>query len=129
MKDWHIFTTGLLVLKEAALQEFQHRAEVPWETDLFCKAVKIIFISTVDRDQGLRNVVLRLLSLHRKKVAGIPQMEQVIRAIDGLAYDLWKMDSVLPRGPTSNACQSIYISVCRAVHRRNTRNASVDGCF
>jgi hypothetical protein len=120
---------GIAGLKEASLQKFEHSAEVSWKTDAFCKAIKIVFTSTADHDKGLRNVVLRLLSLHRREMAGDLQMEQVIREIDGLAYDLWKMDSLLPKGPTCNVCQSVYIRVCGAGHRRNTRNASADGCF
>ena len=57
---------GIAGLQEAALQEFEHSAEVSWETDTLWEAVKIVFTSTIGRDQGLRNVVPRTLSLHRK---------------------------------------------------------------
>jgi hypothetical protein len=120
---------GIAGLKEASLQKFEHSAEVSWKTHALCEAIKIVFTSTADHDKGLRNVVLRLLSLHRSEVAVNPQMEQVIRAVDGLAYDLWKLNSVLPRGPMCNVCQSAYIRVCCAGHRRSTKNASADGCF
>jgi hypothetical protein len=120
---------GIAGLKEASLQKFEDSAEISWKTDAFYEATKIVFTSTADHDKGLRTVILRLLSLHRREVAGNPQMERVIREIDGLAYDLWKMNSVLPSGPTCNVCQSVYIRVCCAGHRRNTKSASADGCF
>jgi hypothetical protein len=102
---------GIAGLKETSLQKFEDNTEVSWKIDAFYETIKIVFTSTTDHDKGLRDLVLRLLSLHRREVAGNPQMERVIREIDGLAYDLWKMNSVLPRGPTCNVCQSVYIRV------------------
>jgi hypothetical protein len=51
----------------------------------------------------------------------MPQVEQVTRATDGLVYDPWKMNSVLPRVPIFKVCLSIYIIVFDASHRKNTK--------
>jgi hypothetical protein len=120
---------GIAALEEASLQKFEESAQTSWKSSSFRDAVKIVFTSTADHDKSLRDVVFRILFLHRKELAGDTQMETVIHEIDGLAYGLWKMISVLPRGPTCNACQSVYVSVCREPHRRSTKSASADGCF
>lgn len=109
---------GIATLKDVSLQKFAQSARGFWKSDAFRNAVMIVFTSTPDHDKGLRDVVLRVLSLHRREMAGDAQVGAIIREIDGLAFDLWKMNSVLPGGPTCNVCQSVYIRVCRAGHRR-----------
>lgn len=49
---------------------------------------RVIFISTADHDKGLRDVVHRVTSLHRREMAGDAQVKIVIRKIDGLTFDL-----------------------------------------
>lgn len=120
---------GVATLKEASLQKFEKDAQTSWKSSAFRDAVKIVFTSTAEHDKGLRDVVIRTLSLHRKELAGDTEMERVIREIDGLAFGLWKTSSVLPAGPTCNACQSVYIRVCRRPHGKTTKSASAYNSF
>lgn len=120
---------GIAGLKEASLEKFEESAQTFWKSKAFRDAVKIVFTSTADHDNALRDVVLRILSLHRKGLAGDAQMGIVIREIDGLAHALWKTISILPGGPTCHVCQSVFIRACRGPHRKTTRSASADGCF
>ena len=62
-------------------------------------------------------------------LAGDPHIERIVRAIDGLACDLRKMDFVLLTGPACNACQYVCIHVRSADHRRSTKGASHMYCF
>lgn len=105
----------IAAMKEASLQKFKDDAETSWNGEDFRNAMEIVFTSTADQDKGLRDLVARVLSQHRRELAADPAVETTVRRIDGLAYELWKMTTT-ERGPTCNACRSALVRRCQGPH-------------
>jgi hypothetical protein len=118
----------IAALKEAALKKFEGAVETSWSSEDFRNSVRIVFTSTAHQDKGMRNLVTRIISQHRRELAANPDMETTVRPIDGLAYELWKMVTT-ERGPTCNACRSAYLRKCPRSHGKPGKATSFIAYF
>ena len=55
---------GIHGLMDIALKNFRHEAEKYWEHDDFPQAMRVVYTSTLDHDQGIRSVIVSTLRQH-----------------------------------------------------------------
>ncbi|KAK4551649.1 hypothetical protein LTR86_011023 [Recurvomyces mirabilis] len=115
---------GIPSLKEESLAKFRDVSKHSWREEGFIEAVRICFATTGDGDKGLRNIVVRILNDHVEELADKPEVEDVIRSIDGLAYDLWKKSKNLTPGPRCKICETVVIRECDECSRGKIKRGS-----
>ncbi|PPJ52915.1 hypothetical protein CBER1_11774 [Cercospora berteroae] len=109
-------------LKMAAVDKFQTAAKLHWELDVFCEAVRIVFTTTPNSDNELREVVATIICSHNTILGASTEMDEAVRTIDGLGYWLWKRNSAMPHGPNCNACGNVSVKECaRCAHRKSKK--------
>lgn len=80
---------GIHDLKDLAREKFAEAASNDWDGGGFPLAVQTVYSSTPDSDHGLRDVVVDTLSRH-KKLLEKPDVEELVKEINGLAFGLLK---------------------------------------
>jgi hypothetical protein len=98
---------GINSLQEVAKIKFAEAATYAWNHSDFITAAEIVYTTTPDTDKGLRDIVSRTIVEHAAVITGRPRMEQCIRGIDGLAYDLFNSKSTLEAEVKSSSCNTI----------------------
>ena len=85
---------GIQGLKLLAKDKFKAAASRGWDADGFPPAVQIVYNSTPEEDTGLREVVVKIISVHME-LLNKPEVEAMMRKLNGLAFDLLKCRWIL----------------------------------
>ncbi|KAF2716048.1 hypothetical protein K431DRAFT_258318 [Polychaeton citri CBS 116435] len=115
-------------LKDIALHRFLGDVEDAWNNDDFPEAARITFTTTPDSDLGLRNVVTEVLLQHSTELACKPEIEAVVKDLNGLAYNLWKLTNARRTGPTCIACRNVFVRACTRCGRSSKRHTAFVTC-
>ncbi|KAF2655628.1 hypothetical protein K491DRAFT_716060 [Lophiostoma macrostomum CBS 122681] len=76
-------------LKELAKNKFAQICRVHWNSPHFPTAAKHAFSTTPDEDKGLRDIVRKTISNHMHLIADKPEIKEIMKEYNGLAYDLF----------------------------------------
>ncbi|KAI0147301.1 hypothetical protein GGR57DRAFT_259153 [Xylariaceae sp. FL1272] len=74
-------------LKAFALEEFKAAVTEPWDTDVFLEAAREAYLSTVEADRGLRDIVVATFSA-RRELLDQEKTQEILKEVGLLAYDL-----------------------------------------
>jgi hypothetical protein len=77
-------------LKELAREKFSRCCAKFWDSEEFAPAAHYAFSTTPEEDKGLRDVIVRTVSLHMI-LLNKPAVEAVLTEFNGLAVGLLKM--------------------------------------
>lgn len=80
---------GIPGLKASALAKFRNSATGQWAAAPFAEAAHVVFITTVEEDKGLRDIVVATISEHMVLVKK-PEFEALLIQHNGLAYGMLK---------------------------------------
>lgn len=82
-------------LKMLAKQKFEMAMACFYDSPEFADSIEEAYVSTIDSDRGLRDVVLQAFRSH-PQLANTQDVFAVIKRTPTLAFDLWKVERGLP---------------------------------
>ncbi|KAM0185933.1 hypothetical protein ACHAPI_011971 [Fusarium lateritium] len=77
---------GIDDLKGLALYKFHAEAQHHWQSDDFLHAIREVYMSTIDEDRALRDVVVEVVNAHPELLVQ-PRWQESIKDL-GLCFDL-----------------------------------------
>jgi hypothetical protein len=80
---------GIHDLKDLARTKFAESVSEKWNGSEFPLAIRIVYATTPENDNGLRDVVVETISQH-KELLSEGSVEEVVKDINGLAFALLK---------------------------------------
>lgn len=83
-------------LRDLAAEKFKKTAQYHWGDENFPRAVQIVWTSTADGFNQLRELVIQTLHDHGEELVKNPEIESLLRSIPGLACDLLKAKLAQP---------------------------------
>ncbi|KAK4561234.1 hypothetical protein LTR86_004551 [Recurvomyces mirabilis] len=103
-------------LQTSALTKFRGAVVNAWDKQDFAEALHWAFDATKESDKGLRDVAVQTLLQHHKALLAKPEIEDCVRKISGLAFDLFKAKAAekpLPQGPKfCDTCRQAAVCTC-----------------
>jgi hypothetical protein len=120
-------------LKELAKTRFESAAKSEWNSADFSTAIELVYSTTPDSDEGLRSIVLDTLAQNPSLFAR-DDIEQVVKRINGLAYDLLKAQGGLMRFQCAGCTlkldpdHSLYVKHCDHLFCDNCARARGNYC-
>jgi hypothetical protein len=81
---------GIPSLKQAAIDKFQSAVKQHWSHKTFPEVIEEVYTTTPEEVRELRVVIARTI-LKNPKSLQVKEVEDAIRSIDGLAFDLLKL--------------------------------------
>ena len=78
---------GIRDLENVAQAKFADAASRHWNTGSFPLAIQVVYSSTPDNHQGLRDVVINTISKHRELLMKA-EVETLVKNVNGLAFGL-----------------------------------------
>jgi len=74
-------------LKELANKKFRDTVQEHWDSNVFIKAVEVVYTTTPPKDRGLRQVVSYVLRNHIE-LLDKPEIDAIIKEVPDLSYDI-----------------------------------------
>lgn len=103
-------------LKAAAREKFSTAIEHAWDRPVFARVIRLVFSTTADEDEGLRNQLVEIIQRNESALACNPDVEAAILSIDKLSYRLWKANATrdnTSKGPKCLVCGNAYTQRCQ----------------
>ena len=75
-------------LRQLATKNFQRAASKYWKREDFAQAIHVVYTSTPDDVQELRNIVADTIHDHFTDLRDIPEIDVAVRSLAGLAYSI-----------------------------------------
>jgi len=86
---------GIYGLKSLARRKFASQAALHWSSSEFAEAMGDVYETTVDRDRGLRDIVVQSFRAH-PELARKKDVEAVVKETPSLAWELFKVGWGMP---------------------------------
>lgn len=81
---------GIDSLKATALGRYSEAANYAFNSASFIEAIRIVYTTTPEDDKGPREITPQTIHANSAELADKPEMQRIVRSIDGLAYELWR---------------------------------------
>lgn len=105
-------------LQTLAAEKFKRGAELAWNTDAFSTAIALGFSTTPDSDKGLRSIITATILNHAETLLDKPDIEDCVRNISGLSYDLLRSRILKPSSTVlCGVCNATTTKLCRSCRK------------
>ncbi|KAF2162410.1 hypothetical protein M409DRAFT_27035 [Zasmidium cellare ATCC 36951] len=80
-------------LKKVAIEKMKLAVRGTWDREDFAKAIAVAFGATPDGDRGMRDIIIQTILSCSANLVSDPVVEKAINAVDGLPFELFKLQS------------------------------------